>query len=659
MTYGDGNGTTYGPLVCLDIVGHEIVHGVTQHTANLVYSYESGALNESFSDIFGECVENFAKGSNDWQMGTEIGINRDGSIRSMNNPNKFQDPDTYQGTYWHTSSSDNGGVHVNSGVQNKWFYILTVGESGTNDKGNAYNVTGIGIEKAGAVAWRNLSTYLSRNSQYSDARTGAIQAARDLYGTGSAEEIAVTNAWYAVGVGAAYDGGGTDTTAPVISSIAAGSISSSGATITWTTNEGATSQVEYGTTTSYGTKTTESSAKVTSHSQALSGLSANTTYHYRVISKDAAGNVATSGDNTFTTTDTGSSGDVEPNDNFSQAGSLTVGQTLKGFISTSSDEDYFSFTTSGAGAIKVTLANFPGDYDVYLYNSSQSELGKGYTLNDPEIVDYNASAGGTFYVRVDGYNGAMSTSDDYELTVTFTPSGSGAQWYYVDKVIESPHNYPNYHNKTETYSKAGATQVAVHFSRFETESNYDFVYIKDGNGATKATHHGTKSAFWAVVAGDEIRVNLVSDYSVRKWGYKIDKVGYYSTQAIQGATTSENTLVHINNTKGNPVNAFATKQEEIALPETFTVDGAYPNPFNPTTNIKFFITENSPVKVEIMNVLGQVVKTLINGNLQGGQYHNAVWDATNNLGQRVTSGVYFYRVQAGVNSKVNKLVLLK
>ena len=89
------------------------------------------------------------------------------------------------------------------------------------------------------------------------------------------------------------------------------------------------------------------------------------------------------------------------------------------------------------------------------------------------------------------------------------------------------------------------------------------------------------------------------------------------------------------------------------------MDGAYPNPFNPTTNIKFFITENSPVKVEIMNVLGQVVKTLINGNLQGGQYHNAVWDATNNLGQRVTSGVYFYRVQAGVNSKVNKLVLLK
>lgn len=210
MTYGDGDGVNYGPLVSLDICGHEISHGVTEYSANLVYSYQSGALNESFSDIFGESIEKYASGTNDWLMGDDIGAGGSGgALRSMSNPNAFGDPDTYQGTNWYGGSGDSGGVHTNSGVQNFWFYVLTVGKSGTNDKGNSYNVSGIGIDKAAAIAYRNLTVYLNANSQYSDARNGAIQAAKDLYGAGSAEEIATTNAWYAVGVGTAYDSGGS------------------------------------------------------------------------------------------------------------------------------------------------------------------------------------------------------------------------------------------------------------------------------------------------------------------------------------------------------------------------------------------------------------------------------------------------------------------
>ncbi len=210
MTYGDGDGVNYGPLVSLDICGHEITHGVTEYSANLVYSYESGALNESFSDIFGESIEKFASGANDWLMGDDIGAGGSGgALRSMSNPNAFNDPDTYKGTYWYSGSGDSGGVHTNSGVQNFWFYVLSVGKSGTNDLGNSYNVSGIGMDKAAAIAYRNLTVYLNANSQYMDARNGAIQAAKDLYGAGSAEEIATTNAWYAVGVGSAYGGGGS------------------------------------------------------------------------------------------------------------------------------------------------------------------------------------------------------------------------------------------------------------------------------------------------------------------------------------------------------------------------------------------------------------------------------------------------------------------
>ena len=198
MTYGDGNGN---PLTALDICGHEMAHGVTENSAGLVYQDESGALNESFSDIFGACVEWLQNpSSGDWLMGEDVG-----TLRSMNNPNQYGDPDTYTGTNWFTGAGDNGGVHVNSGVQNKWFVILTDGETGTNDLGNSYNVIGIGIQDAEAIAYRNLTVYLGSSSQYADARFYSIQSAIDLFGGCSPQVIATTDAWYAVGVGDVFD----------------------------------------------------------------------------------------------------------------------------------------------------------------------------------------------------------------------------------------------------------------------------------------------------------------------------------------------------------------------------------------------------------------------------------------------------------------------
>ncbi len=197
MTFGDGN-SNYSPLTSLDITGHEISHGLDEHTANLDYSYESGALNESFSDIFGACVERFADSATfNWLIGEDIGT----PFRSMSNPNAYGDPDTYFGTNWYTGTGDYGGVHTNSGVQNHWFYRLCVGGSGTNDIGNAFNVTGIGMQKAQQIAWRNMVYYLTNSSDYADARFYAIQSANDLFGACSPEAISTTKAWYAVGVG--------------------------------------------------------------------------------------------------------------------------------------------------------------------------------------------------------------------------------------------------------------------------------------------------------------------------------------------------------------------------------------------------------------------------------------------------------------------------
>lgn len=199
MTYGDGNGSSFSPLVSLDVVGHEITHGVTQHSSNLIYQNESGALNESFSDIFGEAVEFFASGTNDWKIGADFTSSGEG-FRNMANPNQFNDPDTYLGDFWYTGTGDNGGVHINSGVMNKWFYLMTQGEAGTNDNGDAYDIAGLGIEKAAEIAYRNNNIYLTRFSEYADAREGSVQAAVDLYGAGSTEALTTMAAWDAVGV---------------------------------------------------------------------------------------------------------------------------------------------------------------------------------------------------------------------------------------------------------------------------------------------------------------------------------------------------------------------------------------------------------------------------------------------------------------------------
>jgi Zn-dependent metalloprotease/chitodextrinase len=296
MTYGDGSGVGgFNVLTSLDVAGHEIGHAVCTNTANLTYQKESGAMNEAFSDIWGACVEYFAAPNKQkWLIGEDIEM-RTGhlSLRSMSNPKTELQPDTYGGTYWKTvsctptSTNDYCGVHTNSGVLNHWFYILTEGKTGTNDIGSSYNVTGIGIDKAAKIAFRTESIYLTANSTYANARTYGIQAATDLYGANSAEVIATTNAFYAVGIGAAY-AGPTDTTVPTApTALTASGTTETTTSLTWTAstdNVAVTGYNIYQGATLLGT-TTATSYNVT-------GLIGATTYSFSVKAKDAAANLS-------------------------------------------------------------------------------------------------------------------------------------------------------------------------------------------------------------------------------------------------------------------------------------------------------------------------------------------------------------------------------
>lgn len=204
MVYGMGDGQMFNPLVALDVAGHEFTHLVVSKNGHggLNYMGEPGALNESFADIFGTAIEHFSVEDPDWLIGADIAVNG-GALRSMSNPKAGSQPDTYEGSNWIDPDMfyyDNGGVHINSGVQNHWFYILSEGKSGTNDNGDSYQVEGLGIEKATKIAYQNLMNYLNASATFQDAYIGAMEASKVLYDLPSEEYTQNAKAWYAVGL---------------------------------------------------------------------------------------------------------------------------------------------------------------------------------------------------------------------------------------------------------------------------------------------------------------------------------------------------------------------------------------------------------------------------------------------------------------------------
>ncbi|MFF9451757.1 M4 family metallopeptidase [Streptomyces flaveolus] len=209
MTYGDGDGTAFGPLVSLDVAGHEMSHGVTSSTAALTYSGESGGLNEATSDIFGTLVEWYAGNSadaGDYLIGEKVvrsGFGRD-ALRYMDRPSR----DGASADCWSTSVGDLD-VHYSSGVANHFAYLLAEGSGARTVGGVRYDsptcdgstVTGIGRDKLGAIWYRALTVHMTSSTDYAGARAATLSAAEDLYGAGSTEYAAVGAAWSAVNVG--------------------------------------------------------------------------------------------------------------------------------------------------------------------------------------------------------------------------------------------------------------------------------------------------------------------------------------------------------------------------------------------------------------------------------------------------------------------------
>jgi Zn-dependent metalloprotease len=211
MSFGDGDGINYAPLVDLDIAGHEMSHGITSRTSNLTYSGESGGLNESNSDIFGTMVEFYANSASDpgdYLIGEEIYIKYPAgnhALRYMYHPS-LEGP-SYSKDCW-SSTLGSLDVHYSSGPSNHYFYLLAEGSGAKSFNGvdhtsptcNGTSVAGIGRDAAAKIQYRALTTYFTSNTNYAGARAASLQAAADLYGSGSTQYNAVAAAWSAVNV---------------------------------------------------------------------------------------------------------------------------------------------------------------------------------------------------------------------------------------------------------------------------------------------------------------------------------------------------------------------------------------------------------------------------------------------------------------------------
>ncbi len=196
-----GNGLTFD-----DVVAHEYTHGVTQHESNLIYSYQSGAINESFSDMWGEWVDLSYTNGNDtdtnevrWLMGEDVDCTG-GAIRDMQNPPNFNHPDKMSSEYWYSGSGDNGGVHTNSGVGNKLCYLLTDG-----DTFNGYTVSGMGMSKTADLMYECQAYLLTSASQYADLGDALVQAAMNFLEDGEINALECYNVVKACSAVEIYD----------------------------------------------------------------------------------------------------------------------------------------------------------------------------------------------------------------------------------------------------------------------------------------------------------------------------------------------------------------------------------------------------------------------------------------------------------------------
>lgn len=591
----------------LDVVSHEFTHAVTDNNGlgGLTYQGESGALNEAFSDILGETAEMWYENGAytiDWLHREDyVG----GANRSFWNPNDGGQPDTYMGTNWASTCMgcpDEGGVHTNSGVMNYWFYLLCVGDDGTNDNGDDFSVDPIPVSDVRELVYRMLTEEMTSSADYADARVAAINVAIDMFGDCSDELKQVTNAWYAVGVGDPY------CEALLESPVYAGgfNISCNGA------SDGSITLTTLGT----GPFTILWDDGPSSTSR--SGLSAGT---YGVTITDATG--------------------------CSDYASITLTEPslLTASAVVSSDYNGYAVSCNGASDGEAT-ASGSGGVPPYSY------LWDANAGNQATAVATGLSAG-TYDVTVTDANGctanAQVTLD--EPPVLTIEAGDNQTVYF---------GYPPMACATLSYSGAGGGVPPYSFEWSTSETTQDitvcpevstmyYITITDANGCT-----ATDSV---IVCAIDVRCGKKLD-KVEICHIPPGNPGNPLTLCVAVSAVADH-LAHGDmiaacgtdhsctdlEPKRSPVAFNPPTESEISL-------NASPNPFSGATKVEFSTEAEGRAVLKLVDSFGREIAGLFEGNVSA----NVTYDLELN-GQSYPAGVYYLKLQQSDGTvKVIKLI---
>jgi len=630
MIFGDGTENNT-PYVSIDIVAHEMTHGVTQYTADLIYQDEYGALNESFSDIFGTAVEFYALGSSaNWFMG-EGGAR----LRSMSNPKQYHNPNTYHGAYWYYGTDDGGGVHTNSGVQNYWYYLLSEGGSGVNDKGYSYAVTALGIDAASKIAYRNLAYYLVPTSEHSDSRLGSIYAARDLFGENSVQYLSVIEAWNAVGVIKPTFVPTIGIQADTVKFFAEAQFSSDTADIS-ISNFG----LEVLSISSIGL--TGSNFQILSTHTFPINLNYDESVSVKVVF------IPTQQGEVFGSLMITSNDAANPNKALVLKGDgFMVHPAQDGQIYAMTYQTNSSFLTLDPNKGTGTRIGFTGFTRIY---------GTAIRPSNGQIYSTLVTANITPLLRIDSETGNAYEAVDLPLAniraIAFDTNDDlyGAAYngdlYRIDLV-------------NGNLTLIGVTGISTFSSLainpvdgqlWATPLSGDIYKIDKNNGTATLVGNSGFSQMPAIAFDTEGKFFGTINFSASKASELISIAKSDGKGIVMGPIGFP--LVSGLIMRGT-VPLEIEENANLQTPTEFALLQNYPHPFNPTTKISWQLPVRSWQTLKVYDVLGNEVRTLVNKEMEAG-YHSLEFNASD-----LPSGVYIYRIAAGDFVEAKKMILLR
>ncbi len=612
MCYGDG-GSYFKPLAGgLDVAAHEMTHGVTQYTAGLEYQNESGALNESLSDVFGVLVDSL-----NWTMGENIIRDYNsfpsGALRDMANPHNGStegDPgwqpskmSEYQ-QLPNTQNGDWGGVHINSGIPNHAFYFAA---------------QSIGRYKAGKIWYRALTIYMSRSAQFIDARIATENAAEDLYGNTSNEYKAIQTAWDAVEV---YEGNSTPL--PPTSQI-------DGENWILVTNTDAADPNSI-----YMAKTT---------------INSNSDYYALSQVPVLTCPTVTDGSGIILFVDTDNNlralvADPQNPQSFDvdKSGfwwSVTAGPGLNSIALTSKYIDttiyYYDFVNDISREFKIVAKSYDGqDVKTALYADALSFDPTGQ------------------YLLFDCYN-EVKKSDGSILsywTIDLLDVTSG----YISNVF--PPQPEGISVGNPAFSKTYQNRFAFDYEDDNTNSFY--VMAADFNTGETGIIAGPQDVLgFPSYSGDDKTIVYHTEETYQNSTHESVRQMPLQSDFITGTGNSSGYLIEATYPFWFVIGTRTTDVEEKSeVPTDFALMQNYPNPFNPETVISYTIGTNrnttaGKVTLKVYDLLGREVATLVNKEQPAGNY-SVSFNAS-----KLSSGIYFYQLRAGNFISTKKMMLVK